>query len=100
MSGKQEIIKAVKAAFEHEPRINLHRFPIHIDFEDHVLTTTFVLDKRSHQDWCLWNQVDFQNFLARFFCFKIQAPTDGNIKNVGFWGVAVMVWLVLIFTRN
>ena len=38
MSGKQEVIKAVKAAFEHEPRINLHRYPIQVDFEDDVLT--------------------------------------------------------------
>ena len=38
MSGKQEVIKAAKAAFEHEPRINLHRCPVHIDFEDGVLT--------------------------------------------------------------
>lgn len=38
MSGKQEVIKAVKAAFDHEPRINLHRCPVHIDFEDGVLT--------------------------------------------------------------
>jgi osmotically-inducible protein OsmY len=38
MSEKQEIIKAVKAAFEHEPRINLHSHPIQMDFEDGVLT--------------------------------------------------------------
>jgi osmotically-inducible protein OsmY len=38
MSEKQEIMKAVKAAFEHEPRINLHRHPIRMDFEDGVLT--------------------------------------------------------------
>jgi osmotically-inducible protein OsmY len=38
MSEKQEVIKAVKAAFEHEPRINLHSHPLHIDFEDGVLT--------------------------------------------------------------
>ena len=33
MSQKQEVIKAVKAAFEREPRINLHRHPIEMDFE-------------------------------------------------------------------
>ncbi len=38
MSQKQEVLKAVKAAFEHEPRINLHRHPIQMDFEDGVLT--------------------------------------------------------------
>lgn len=38
MSEKQEVIKAVKAAFEHEPRINLHSHPIQMDFEDGVLT--------------------------------------------------------------
>lgn len=34
MSQKADIIKAVRAAFEHEPRINLHRYPITMDFSD------------------------------------------------------------------
>jgi osmotically-inducible protein OsmY len=38
MSEKQEVMKAVKAAFVHEPRINLHSHPIQMDFEDGVLT--------------------------------------------------------------
>lgn len=38
MSEKQEVTKAVKAAFEHEPRINLHSHPIEMDFENGVLT--------------------------------------------------------------
>jgi osmotically-inducible protein OsmY len=38
MSEKQEVMKVVKAAFEHEPRINLHSHPIEMDFEDGVLT--------------------------------------------------------------
>lgn len=38
MSTKHEVMKAVKAAFEHEPRINLHSHPIHIDFDNGVLT--------------------------------------------------------------
>jgi len=38
MSDKGGVIKAVRAAFEREPRINLHRYPVHIDFGDGVLT--------------------------------------------------------------
>ncbi|MBI4400257.1 MAG: BON domain-containing protein [Nitrospirae bacterium] len=38
MSQKEMVIKAVRAAFEREPRINLHRYPVHIDFSDGVLT--------------------------------------------------------------
>ena len=38
MSDKGHVIKAVRAAFEREPRINLHRYPVHIDFGDGVLT--------------------------------------------------------------
>lgn len=38
MSGAEEIVKEVRAAFEHDPRINLHRYPIHIDFSDGDLT--------------------------------------------------------------
>jgi osmotically-inducible protein OsmY len=30
----EEIIKEVRAAFEHEPRINLHRYPVHIAWSD------------------------------------------------------------------
>jgi osmotically-inducible protein OsmY len=33
-SGEEEVLKAVRAAFEHERRINLHRYPIHMDFRD------------------------------------------------------------------
>lgn len=38
MSAKDEIVRQVRAAFEHEPHINLHRFPIFIDFSDGVVT--------------------------------------------------------------
>ena len=38
MSIEQEVVKKVRAAFEREPRINLHRYPIHIDFGDDILT--------------------------------------------------------------
>lgn len=38
MTEKDRIIKAVHAAFEHEPRINLHRYPVRMDFSDGVLT--------------------------------------------------------------
>jgi osmotically-inducible protein OsmY len=34
MPVTEEILKAVRAAFEHEPRINLHRYPVHIAFSD------------------------------------------------------------------
>jgi osmotically-inducible protein OsmY len=38
MSGNAQVIKQVRAAFEREPRINLHRYPVHMDFRDGVLT--------------------------------------------------------------
>jgi osmotically-inducible protein OsmY len=38
MSESERITKAVRAAFEHEPHINLHRYPIEITWSDEVLT--------------------------------------------------------------
>ncbi len=38
MSDKAEVLKKVRAAFEREPRINLHRYPVRMDFDDAVLT--------------------------------------------------------------
>jgi len=32
VAAKEPVLRVVRAAFEHEPRINLHRFPIHLDF--------------------------------------------------------------------
>ncbi len=38
MLERERILKEVRAAFEHEPRINLHRFPIQMDWSDETLT--------------------------------------------------------------
>ncbi len=38
MSKNHYIIKAVKAAWEHEPQINLHTHPVTISYENEVLT--------------------------------------------------------------
>ena len=38
MSERERILKEVRAAFEHEPLINLHRQPIHMEWSDDVLT--------------------------------------------------------------
>jgi len=38
MPNNHHIIKAVQAAWEHEPRINLHAHPVTISYEDDVLT--------------------------------------------------------------
>ncbi len=38
MPDKDTVLKTVRAAFEHERRINLHRYPIQMDFCDGVLT--------------------------------------------------------------
>jgi len=38
MSNNQHIIKAVQAAWEHEPRINLHTHPVTISYDNGVLT--------------------------------------------------------------
>jgi osmotically-inducible protein OsmY len=34
VSITEEVVKEVRAAFEHEPRINLHRYPVHIACSD------------------------------------------------------------------
>ncbi len=38
MTDKARVITSVRAAFEREPRINLHRYPVRLDFADDVLT--------------------------------------------------------------
>ncbi len=38
MSNNQNVIKAVQAAWEHEPRINLHTRPLTISYQNQVLT--------------------------------------------------------------
>jgi osmotically-inducible protein OsmY len=38
MSKNHHIIKVVQAALEHEPRINLHTYPVTIRYENNVLT--------------------------------------------------------------
>jgi osmotically-inducible protein OsmY len=38
MADKDTVLKTVRAAFEHEWRINLHRYPIKMDFRDGALT--------------------------------------------------------------
>lgn len=38
MSEKDAVLKAVRAAFEHELWINLHKYPVQMDFADGVLT--------------------------------------------------------------
>lgn len=38
MADRNHVIKAVRAAFERDPRINLHRHPIAMAFEDGALT--------------------------------------------------------------
>lgn len=38
MAAKEAVLKQVRAAFEQEPRINLHSHPIHLSFDNGVLT--------------------------------------------------------------
>jgi osmotically-inducible protein OsmY len=38
MTHQDQVLKAVHAAFEREPRINLHKYPVRMDFSDGVLT--------------------------------------------------------------
>ncbi len=38
MVDTSHVIKAVTASFEREPRINLHKYPVRMDFSDGVLT--------------------------------------------------------------
>lgn len=37
VSERDRVLKEVRAAFEREPRINLHKFPVEMDFRDGVL---------------------------------------------------------------
>lgn len=38
MSERERVLKEVRAAFEREPRINLHKYPVKMEFSDGVLT--------------------------------------------------------------
>lgn len=38
MPSQEEVLKHVRAAFECEPRINLHRYPVHMTLKDGILT--------------------------------------------------------------
>lgn len=38
VSERNRVLKEVRAALEREPRVNLHKFPIEMDFRDGVLT--------------------------------------------------------------
>ena len=38
MTSQGQVLKAVRAAFEREPRINLHKYPVRMDFSEGVLT--------------------------------------------------------------
>jgi phage baseplate assembly protein W len=38
MTSEGQVLKAVRAAFEREPRINLHKYPVRMEFSDGVLT--------------------------------------------------------------
>lgn len=38
MTIQGQVLKAVRAAFEREPRINLHKYPVRMEFSDGVLT--------------------------------------------------------------
>jgi len=44
MIRSEEVIGAVLAAFEREPRINLHKYPIELRFDDGVVTLTGEVD--------------------------------------------------------
>src|SRR3989304_1152123 len=38
VSERERVLKEVRAALEREPRINLHKFPVEMEFSDGVLT--------------------------------------------------------------
>jgi len=38
MSERERVLKEVRAALEHEPRINVHKYPVTMEFADGVLT--------------------------------------------------------------
>lgn len=65
MSEKEKILKAVRAAFEHETRINLHTSPVNMDFTDGVLTL----------------EGDVQNIAAKKLALELAAATTGV------WGI-------------
>jgi hypothetical protein len=46
MSDKKEVLKTVRAAFEIEPRINLHSFPIQVDHTAMRLPPHHLMEKR------------------------------------------------------
>lgn len=40
MTSIEKIVKEVRAAFENEPRINLHHYPVQFEFNDGIVTLT------------------------------------------------------------
>lgn len=38
MSERERVLKEVRAALEHEPRVNLHKYPVTLEFAEGVLT--------------------------------------------------------------
>lgn len=61
MSEKEKVLKAVRAAFEHETRINLHKSPVNMDFADGVLTL----------------EGDAQDIAAKKLALELAAATPG-----------------------
>ncbi|MBI5776901.1 MAG: BON domain-containing protein [Nitrospirae bacterium] len=52
-TGKAHVLKAVRAAFERAPRINLHKYPVHMDFQDGALTLEGEVEHIAAKKLCL-----------------------------------------------
>lgn len=61
MSTREPILKAVRAAFEHEPRINLHKYPVQMEFREEVLTL----------------EGEIENIAAKKLCMELAAAVPG-----------------------
>lgn len=53
MPRQEEILRDVHAAFEHEERINLFRYPIHLAYSDGILTLSGEVEHIVAKKLCL-----------------------------------------------
>ena len=54
MTNQGHVLTAVRASFEREPRINLHKYPVRMDFSDGALTLEGEAETWQRRN-CPWN---------------------------------------------